>query len=783
MRLTPRQIELMKLIQMPVSELAQYIKEEVERNPVLDEVDDTTAALPSENDDSNDEWDDEDYRYLEYQERDPNAKRQEPSYSAEPSSMDRLIEQLELKPLSEQQRTIAKELVGNIDSSGYLSRDLMLIVNDLAFRKGIETTAAEVEAVLRIIQQCEPPGIGARTLQECLSIQLHNSDNDPTEVADACVIVDRYFDLFSRRQFDRLIERLNWDRQRLQRAIEQIHRLNPKPGLESADGGNTAPTAIPDFFVSMTEGQLTLQHNDSSLPQLQLDPYYQEMTQQLEDNTHREKTEEETLRFLREKVNDAKDFIENLNQRHHTVGAITQYIVRQQKKFFLSGNPNDLIPMQQKDVATATGYDTSTVSRVVNSKYLQTDFGLIPLRDCFTRALSDEAGNDIAVEHIKATLRHIVETEDKRHPLTDEALTEALQRESINVARRTVAKYREMMGIPVGRLRRMLKGIALLLLLSSQVQVSAQSYYDSLINAQLKATQNRSQTDRKIQEPATRRGSQLRTPPPNPMHTTETNIDTTNFKGIGALWYGNHFSPSRVRERILPLDSLPDEINLKLVSSDSDFCFPVKNIITSPYGWRWERAHRGVDIRLSVGTPVHCAFAGVVRVAAPMGAYGNLVVVRHYNGLETVYAHLSRIDVKPHQTLHAGDIVGLGGSTGRSTGPHLHFEVRFMYEAFDPEWILDFNSYALRTRKLHLDKSYFGIARPLRGEHLTYKADKSYVKEQVAKNSGNGIRYYTAKEEDDMALIALKCNTTVSKLRELNPEMKKLKPGMRLRVK
>lgn len=249
----------------------------------------------------------------------------------------------------------------------------------------------------------------------------------------------------------------------------------------------------------------------------------------------------------------------------------------------------------------------------------------------------------------------------------------------------------------------------------------------------------------------------------------------------GALWYGQHFSTSRVRAKELPLDSLPDEINLRLVRDDKEFCFPVKNVRTSPYGWRWNRPHRGVDIALKTGDPVHCAFPGVVRIATSMGGYGNVVVVRHHNGLETVYGHLSKIKVKPRQVVKAGQVIGLGGSTGHSTGPHLHFEVRFQYQAFDPEWILDFATYSLRTHRLHLDKTYFGIAAP-RGKHpdLDYKADKSFVKETRRPDGA----WYTTQEEDSWSLVARKKSTTVERLKELNPDApKKLKAGIRLKVR
>lgn len=250
------------------------------------------------------------------------------------------------------------------------------------------------------------------------------------------------------------------------------------------------------------------------------------------------------------------------------------------------------------------------------------------------------------------------------------------------------------------------------------------------------------------------------------------------------LFYRDNLAGNLVRPRTLPLDSLPDEINLRLLKDTSDFCFPLKNIITSPYGWRerWQRPHRGVDILLRTGDPVRACFDGVVRIARPMGGYGNLVVLRHENGLETVYGHLSKIIVKPRQKVKAGDIIGLGGSTGRSTGPHLHFEVRFQYEPFDPEWILDFTNYTLRTRRLHLDKTYFGISRPKGHKHPIFKADKSIIKERPLRERTREV-YYDVKKGDTLERIAMMHSTTVEQLKELNPKLRKTHPGTRIRVR
>lgn len=258
------------------------------------------------------------------------------------------------------------------------------------------------------------------------------------------------------------------------------------------------------------------------------------------------------------------------------------------------------------------------------------------------------------------------------------------------------------------------------------------------------------------------------------------------------IWYGKDFSDSRVRKHNhATLDSLPDEIRIQLVKDSNDFCFPIKNIITSPYGWRerWNRPHRGVDIALRTGDKIYCCFDGIVRIARPLGAYGNLVVVRHYNGLETIYGHLSKIYVKPKQKVTAGTVLGLGGSTGRSTGPHLHFEVRFQYEAFDPEWILDFKNYSLRTKKLYLDKTYFGIKKPKnKKEQAIYKADESIIKEEEVESTTPQIkykepRYHTAKKGDTWEKLSAKYKISVKRLKRLNSAKDDyIKPGTQIRL-
>lgn len=782
-KLTPQQIMLMKYLQMPVSDLEQSIKDELEKNPLLEDTGSREEAIQETEDDfdEDEQFFDDDFRSTEHFEKDKNSDFRQTLITSESSATDWLLEQVGYKNLTERQTIICRELIGSIDDNGYLCRDLALISNDLAFRQGLECSIDEIEKVLHVIQSLEPAGVGARNLQECLSIQLHRDELTDEAKDDATLIIDHAFDLFSKRHFDKLKEKTGLDEQRLDAAIKLIQRLDPKPSPNASSTSRNSQYILPDFIISNHDGHLFISSNDRNLPELQINEYYKDMMLQMQASGKKSQETQATIQFLKSKNDEAQNFIEMLRQRNKTLSDIVSYIVKKQSRFFVTGNPCDLRPLQQKDVAASTGYDTSTISRVVNSKYLRTDFGTISLKECFSKSIANQDGEQIGVEQIKSAIQNLINNEDRQKPLTDDEITNELKAQGFPLARRTVAKYREMLGIPVGRMRRGLKIIFLFLFCTSFFTLYAQqpTYYDSLINAQLKKQDTQKPATTKKQDKNNRK---------------KTVIDSTLLKGdeliniiydsctpnCARLWYGNHFSANRVREYTLPWDSLPDEINIKLVQKAEDFCFPVKNIITSPYGWRWERPHRGVDIRLNVGCPVHAAFAGIVRIARPMGAYGNLVVIRHYNGLETVYGHLSKINVKPQQNVNAGDVIGLGGSTGHSTGPHLHFEVRFQYETFDPEWILNFSDYTLRTRKLHLDKTYFGVTKPHKHEQISYKADQSFIKETAEPPKE---RYYTVQKDDYLELIAMKFGITVQKLKELNPDIKKAKKGMRLRVK
>lgn len=813
-KLSPQQLLLMRLLQLPVTELEQRLKEEVEKNPMLEvntEGGDMVESLPESSieDSGADEGidtEDDDYSYRERQERDKNQDAHERVFIAEATFGDHLLEQLSMRNLTPRQQTIAEEIVGSLDDAGYVGRDIELIANDLAFTQGIEVSPHEVEEVLFEVQRLDPPGIAARNLQECLSLQLHRISKPDQAAQWAIQLIDQCFDQFVKHNYDRIMETLSLTEDQLDEAIGCIRRLNPKPGAGESESEH-AHYVIPDFIVTNHEGQLSLMLNDGHLPQLQLNDYYQEMLQEYAQKKQLSPSEKEAYEFLRTNSDSANELVDTLKQRHVTMLRVMQAILRWQHKFFVTGDSADLRPLLQKDVAEKTGYDISTVSRVVNSKYVQTEFGTFLLKECFSQAITNGEGQEVATETVRQVLQAAVDAEDKRNPLSDEALSQLLKDQGYPVARRTVAKYREMLGIPVCRLRRQLKMIALLMLLSLSGSVFAQqprheSYYDSLINARIREGQVKSrmgnsvrdgQKDKNRNADARQRGAlEIHEPEPDPnaidtaLALGDELIDVMYDASLPApsqLWYGRNLSGAHVRMATIPMDSLPDEISIQLLKGQERFCFPVKNIKTSPYGWRWNRPHRGVDIRLNVGDPVHCAFNGVVRIARPMGAYGNLVVVRHYNGLETVYGHLSKIKVKPLQVVSAGQVLGLGGSTGRSTGPHLHFEVRFQYEAFDPEWILDFNDYTLRTRRLYLDKTYFGIRKPRNADDLVYKADKSIVPEEQPKLKSNKPLYATIKRGEDLEAFAKRNFTTTDKVKDLNPDERKFRSGTRLRVR
>ena len=551
-KLSPQQLMLMQMLQMPVTSLDQMLKEEMEKNPLLEvntAGDEAMESLPDENggEEALTDADDDDYSYRERQERDRNQSRAETVYVAEESLVDRLVSQLTLRSLTDRQRAIAQELIGSLDDAGYLSRDVDLVANDLAFTQGIEVSREEVLEVLEVLQ---------------------SDGSDATRWATA--VVDDCFDLFVKRNYDRIMERLALDEEQLHAALERIQRLNPKP----AGGESEAPQAhyiVPDFIVTRQDDTLQLTLNDRRLPQLQLNRYYQEMLQQMQALAHPSAADKETIEFLRSKTDSANLLVDTLKQRHVTMWRVMQVILKRQRRYFLTGDSADLRPLLQKDVAEESGYDISTISRVVNSKYVQTEFGTFLLKDCFSQSITTDSGEEVATESVRQELQSLVDHEDKRDPLTDDALARLLTDKGYPVARRTVAKYREMLGIPIGRMRRQLKMLLVLvatLAISGLVmaqQPRKESYYDSLINAQIREgkakaraaeAKDNAKKGGKVSTDKARPALEIHEPEPEP-----TAIDTALANGDdlidviydaslpppSALWYGRNLSGAKVR--------------------------------------------------------------------------------------------------------------------------------------------------------------------------------------------------------------------------------------------
>jgi len=475
-KLTPQQLLLMKLLQLPVTRLEQKIKEEIEKNPMIeieseneeplsgDNYDNYDEQNSGENDDYNDDdfhgididdyMDNDDYSYRERLERDPNTEEHRMELSAGPSFTESLLSQLRMHSLTERERTICLELIGSIDSDGYLSRDLQLIANDLAFRSGIEVDDEEMAQMLNIVQSLDPAGVAARNVQECLSIQLHRSEQKSDATLLATTIVDHYFNMLSNKHYNLLMNQLKTDEKTLNKAIDVIRHLNPKPGWGFEEEHKGAQYIVPDFIVNREGNRLSFILNERQSPKLRLNNEYSEMMQVLSSQKQLSAGERETLKFIKENSDAANWFIDTLHQRQVTLYNTMAAILQFQHNYFLSGLADDLKPMRLKDIAELTEYDESTISRVASQKYVQTEYGTFLLKDLFSKAVINDKGETLVTDKVKELLRTIIDKEDKQHPLTDEALTEQLKKQGIQLSRRTIAKYRQSMGIPVGRLRK-----------------------------------------------------------------------------------------------------------------------------------------------------------------------------------------------------------------------------------------------------------------------------------------------------------------------------------------
>jgi len=480
-KLSPQQIQLMKLLQVPTANLETRIKEEMEENPALeldedkhedaddikDEFSDTAEEDYEEADGSNDEYDnidvseyvhDGDDEVGDYKLRDDNYPEEDEGrqlpYRTEASFYETLIDQLGLLKLEEKEQAIAEQIVGSIDEDGYLRRETAAIVDDLAFRQNIIASEEEVEAIIKRIQQFEPSGVAARDLRECLLIQLKRQKDEGAQVDMAIKAISKYFDEFTKKHYEKIQRGLNIDDDQLRDVMQQIIRLSPKPGGNVGGINKAENYVVPDFFILNNSGKLELTLNSRNAPELRISEGYRDMLKDYDRGAKKDKRQKEAVLFIKQKIDSAKWFIDAIKQRQHTLLSTMNAIMEHQYEFFLTGDETELKPMILKDIAEKTNLDISTVSRVANSKFVQTEFGTYRLKFFFSESLSTDSGEEVSTREVKKILSNFIEGEDKKRPLSDERLTEMLQEKGYNIARRTVAKYREQLNIPVARLRK-----------------------------------------------------------------------------------------------------------------------------------------------------------------------------------------------------------------------------------------------------------------------------------------------------------------------------------------
>ncbi|MFM7710431.1 MAG: RNA polymerase factor sigma-54 [Ferruginibacter sp.] len=483
-KLSPQQIQLMKLFQIPTAQLEERIKEELEENPALELADEgheeaDTAEDPYINESTDEQTNDEepkeldmetidlsdylpegdediaDYKLRDDHYADDDEDRTRP-HRVETSFNELMLQQLGMLSLDDTDRRIAEQIVGSLDDDGYLRREVTAIQDDLAFRQNIDASEEQINALIDQIQQFDPAGVCARDLRECLLLQLKRTDTVRTDVQLAYRIISKYFDEFTKKHYEKIQRSLGIDDDTLKAAIQVIVRLNPRPGFvaETSSGGENYIT--PDFFILNNAGNLELTLNSRNAPDLRVSEHYRDMLVDYDKGSKKDKRQKEAVLFIKQKLDAAKWFIDAIKQRQHTLlstmGAILQY----QHAFFLSGDETDLKPMILKDIAEKTGLDISTVSRVANSKFVQTEYGTYRLKFFFSESMQTESGEEVSTREVKKILSEMLDQEDKKNPLSDEKLTDMLTERGYNIARRTVAKYREQLNVPVARLRKKL---------------------------------------------------------------------------------------------------------------------------------------------------------------------------------------------------------------------------------------------------------------------------------------------------------------------------------------
>ncbi|RXJ52221.1 RNA polymerase factor sigma-54 [Gelidibacter gilvus] len=474
-KLSPQQIQLMKLIQLPTQAFEQRLKQEMEENPALE-----SGKETDEFDDQHDEFDNtqddyeeheqigEDINVDEYLSDDdiPDYRTQISNYSADDEDRDMpfaagtsfnqyLTNQLNTFRLTDDERDIAEFLVGSVDESGYIRRSLADITDDLAFTQNVFTDEKAIEKVLHVVHQLDPAGVGARNLQECLSIQLHRKEKNP-DVELAIEIIDTAFDQFTKKHYKKLIQKFDISELQLKDAIEEIERLNPKPGGSYSGNNRVVEHIVPDFAIKIVDGELELTLNGRNAPELHVSREYTNMMKGYKEAREKSKSQKDAVMFIKQKLDAAKWFIEAIKQRQQTLFVTMSSIMHYQKDYFLTGDERKLRPMILKDIAEEIEMDVSTVSRVANSKYVDTPYGTKLIKEFFSESMTNDQGEEVSTREIKKILETVIEDEDKRKPLTDEKLAAILLEKGYPIARRTVAKYREQLDISVARLRKQL---------------------------------------------------------------------------------------------------------------------------------------------------------------------------------------------------------------------------------------------------------------------------------------------------------------------------------------
>jgi RNA polymerase sigma-54 factor len=468
-KLSPQQIQMIKLLEIPAIQLEQRIKKELEENPVLEEgneetLSDQEEAKEEQTSDQADEFSLEDYMQdddipsyrLNAQNYSSDDKREEIPFSLGNTFREQLKSQLGLRRLSDEQEVLAEYVLGNIDDDGYLRRDLEAIADDLAFSAGLETSYESLHEVLMIIQEFDPAGVGARSLQECLLLQIDRKELDNAEICLAKSILKNHFEEFTNKHYEKIIQRLNIDEGELKAALEEILRLNPKPGGAMGDSqAKSFHHIVPDFVLEEDEGSLQLYLNSNNVPELRLSRTYSDMFESYNANkASASKDEKDAITFVKQKLDSAKWFIDAIRQRQNTMLLTMNAILEYQEYYFYEGDETRMRPMILKDIADMTHLDISTISRVVNSKYIQTHFGIYPLKYFFSEGMQTDSGEEVSTREIKKILQDCIDAEEKRKPLTDDRLSAILNEKGYQIARRTVAKYREQLGLPVARLRK-----------------------------------------------------------------------------------------------------------------------------------------------------------------------------------------------------------------------------------------------------------------------------------------------------------------------------------------